>query len=245
MNSPQPPQGQSPYGQPQYGQPQYGQPQQGQPQYGPPPQYGQPQYGQPQHGQPQHGQPQYRQPGQEYGQPPASPAYGAAPAGYGAPAQQPAQQSYPAAGHAAPPAHPGPQGVAGQQQGIALTTKYFPLSWMLAFFKPKISVDGHELPVTSWGRNEIPLPPGQHHLHVHVPYLLPPRIGPADLPVMVHPGQPVELEYRAPVWVFSGGSLGPAPQKYNGMGATIAIFAVSMFLLLIMFILMIVAASAG
>lgn len=116
---------------------------------------------------------------------------------------------------------------------------------MLAFFKPKISVNGHELPVTSWGRNEIPLPPGQHHLHVHVPYFLPPQLGPADLPVTVQPGVPVELEYRAPVWSFSQGSLGPSPQKYNGMGAMLAVTLGAFGLIFLMFILIIVSAAIG
>jgi hypothetical protein len=76
----------------------------------------------------------------------------------------------------------------------------------------------------------FPVQPGQHQLHAHVPYFLPPRIGPADATVDVAPGQVVELEYRAPLWSFSAGSLGAPPQKYNGaaimIGIAVAVLAV-------------------
>lgn len=129
------------------------------------------------------------------------------------PPQHPQQPPYPQQ----PP--PGPAG----QPAIAVTTKFMWLSWFFFFIKPKIFLNGHEVPAV-WGRNVVPVQPGQHHLHVYVPYFLPPKVGPAELPVPVHPGQPpVELEYRAPLWAFSKGSLGPPPQKYNGMGITIGL----------------------
>ena len=64
---------------------------------------------------------------------------------------------------------------------------------------------------------------GRYHVHVYTPYWLPTRVGPADYAVVVNPGQLVELEYKAPLFTFSRGSLGPPPQSYNGIGATIAI----------------------
>jgi hypothetical protein len=106
---------------------------------------------------------------------------------------------------------------------IAVTTKFLWLAWFFFFIKPKIFLNGHEV-AAAWGRNVIPVQPGQHHLHVYVPYFLPPKVGPADATVPVQPGQqPVELEYRAPVWAFSRGSLGPPPQQYHGLVATVAI----------------------
>jgi hypothetical protein len=110
----------------------------------------------------------------------------------------------------APP--PGPGGSA-----IALTTKFFPLSFIFLLVKPNVTVDGYQVPQNSWGRTVIPVAPGQHAVHVHTPYFLPPKVGPADTVVPVGPGQTVEVEYRAPAWAFSAGSLGPPPQKYNGM----------------------------
>jgi hypothetical protein len=51
--------------------------------------------------------------------------------------------------------------------------------------------------------------------------------------VNVGGGQPVELEYRAPAFAFSPGSLGTPPQKYNGMGLTIALMVVPLVIVLI------------
>ncbi|MFI5932274.1 hypothetical protein [Actinoplanes sp. NPDC051494] len=121
----------------------------------------------------------------------------------------------------------------GQEGGgaIALTLKYHWLAFMLGLFKPEVTLNGHPV-ANAWGRTVIPVPPGQHHLHVHVPYLLPPRIGSADLPVPVQPGQTVELEYRAPMVAFMGGALGAPPQKYPGMIVTIILSVVALLLIL-------------
>lgn len=133
--------------------------------------------------------------------------------------QQPYQQQQYQQYQQQPPPSGGP---GGGETAIAVTTKFMWLSWFFFFIKPKIFVNGHEVAAV-WGRNAIPVQPGQHQLHVYVPYFLPPKVGPADLAVPVHPGQTVELEYRAPLWAFSAGSLGPPPQQYKGMGLTIGI----------------------
>ncbi|MDT5397616.1 MAG: hypothetical protein QOK33_847 [Mycobacterium sp.] len=107
--------------------------------------------------------------------------------------------------------------------------------------KPKIFVDGHESPPAAWGRTVLPARPGQHQVHVYTPYFLPSRVGPADATADVRPGQVTELEYKAPLWSFSPGSLGVGPQKYNGVGITIAViaipFAIMIFFLLLMTLL--------
>ena len=94
---------------------------------------------------------------------------------------------------------------------------------------------------SGWGRTHLPARPGQHHVHVHVPYFLPPKLGPADATADVRPGQVAELEYKAPMWAFSAGSLGVGPQKYNGVGITIAIVAIPfviVFLLILFFVVL-------
>lgn len=129
-----------------------------------------------------------------------------------------------------PGAHPPP----GPPQGggaVAVTLKYNRLAFLLGLFKPVVQLNGHQVG-NAWGRTVVPVPAGQHHLHVHVPYLLPPRVGVADLGVTVHPGQTVELEYRAPMVAFMRGALGAPPQKYPGMGVTIALFVVVAVMLL-------------
>jgi hypothetical protein len=118
-----------------------------------------------------------------------------------------------------------------------VTTHFFPLAWLFLFIKPKIFVDGQESPPANWGRNVVPARPGHHQVHVYTPYFLPARVGPADALVDVQPGQLFELEYKAPVWSFSPGSLGVGPQKYNGVGITIAIIAIP-FAIILLFILL-------
>jgi hypothetical protein len=125
-----------------------------------------------------------------------------------------------------PPPHQQYYGQPAQGDGIALTLKYFPLAFLLAFFKPVVRVDGQPFQVPWNQRTVIPVMPGQHHLHVHTPYLLPSEVGKADLGVNVGGGQPIEVEYRAPLFMFSPGSLGAPPQKYNGVLPTVLLIVV-------------------
>jgi hypothetical protein len=118
-----------------------------------------------------------------------------------------------------PPAQPMPGAT------LAVTAKFFPMAFFFFFVKPAITIDGYPVPAV-WGRNAIPVVPGRHQLHVHTPYFLPSRVGPADATVDLAPGQTVELEYRSPVVVFLNGALGAPPQKYPGMVALIVIYVV-------------------
>jgi len=122
---------------------------------------------------------------------------------------------------------------------MVLTLKYHPLAFILGLLTPVVTVNGQRIQAR-WGRNEIPMPSGQYQLHIHAPYLIPSRIGTADTIVPVAPGQIIDVEYRAPVWVFSAGSLGPPPQQYNGLGAQIGIMAGCFGITLLMIILLLV-----
>ena len=161
-------------------------------------------------------------PPQQY-RPPTPPQYGQPPA-----PQQPGQQ-------------PSPYGQSAD--GIVVNTQFFPLAWLLFFFKPKIAVDGQEMPVSGWGRTHLPARPGQHRVQVHVPYFLPSKLGQAEATADVRPGQVAELEYKAPLWSFSAGSLGVGPQKYNGVGITLAVVAIPFILLFLVILLTIVLAA--
>lgn len=131
-----------------------------------------------------------------------------------------------------PPNQPYGQQQPGQPYGqqvpaaaLALTAKFFPLAFFFFFVKPAITVDGYRI-LGAWGRNVVPLAPGRHQLEVYTPYFLPSRVGPAALVFDVVPGQTLEIEYRSPLVVFLGGSLGAPPQKYNGMWFTIVVYIV-------------------
>ncbi|MFT4085557.1 MAG: hypothetical protein QM658_00125 [Gordonia sp. (in: high G+C Gram-positive bacteria)] len=134
------------------------------------------------------------------------------------------------------PGTPQTQQFSGGVQGLVLTAKYFPLAFVFALLKPTIEVDGRPVPA-QWGENSIPLSPGQHHVHVHVPYILPSKVGPADTDFAVAPQETVSLEYRPPLWTFSPGSLGEGPQPYNGRGIFLALMTVPIALAIILIVL--------
>ncbi|MFI1990654.1 hypothetical protein [Actinoplanes sp. NPDC020271] len=89
---------------------------------------------------------------------------------------------------------------------------------------PRITIDGHEVAVHGWGVQHFDLiPGGPHNIKIHVPYVLPRRVGRAALDFMV-PEQGVALEYMAPAFTFAKGNLGaPGAQKSSGFRATWAI----------------------
>jgi hypothetical protein len=182
-----------------------------------PPQGG---YGQqPDYGYPHN--PQSQQYGQQGGYPQQPPGYSPQ-GGYpqqGYPQQQPPpQQQYPND---------------GSTGWLRIDTKFFWLMWVLFFVKPVIIIDGQRMPNTQWRQNVFPLPAGQHHVLVYFPWLFPAQPGRIEQWIPVHPGQAIDVEYRAPMWVFSPGSLGPAPQKYNGVGIVVALYAVFFVLMLL------------
>ena len=217
-----------------------------QPASGGPGGYGQPTSGSGYGGQPTSGPAYGGQPtsGPGYGgQPTSGPGYGAQP-GYGQqPGYDPSQGGY----GAQQPGYGPPAGGygGGGGDGIALTLKFFPLAFLLMFFKPVVTINGQPYQVPWNQRTPIPLPPGQYHVHVHTPYLIPTQVGKADLAVNVGGGQPVELEYRAPLFMFSPGSLGTPPQKYNGVGPTIALIAVPFVIMLICCCFSIISSNSG
>ncbi|MFG1682961.1 hypothetical protein ACGFNP_22540 [Nonomuraea sp. NPDC049269] len=128
----------------------------------------------------------------------------------------------------------------GARAHLVIDVKRHWLGALLALITPKIILNGHVM-LGRWGRNTIPLPPGQHHLHVHLPYFLPARIGPADLTIWLQPGMALELEYRAPLWAYSRGALGTAPQPWNGKGCMITLLAIPAATLVLLLILIVVA----
>lgn len=177
-----------------------------------------------------------------HGHAPGAPQYGPAPvaAPYAPPPGGP--QSY--GGHPqhgagpqpAPVPAPAPGLGPGQGQGtgqVVIDIKHHPLALAFHLMTPMITINGQ--PSSGrWGRNALPLPPGRHHVHIHLPYILPSRIGAAALTVPVQAGQSVELEYRAPMWAFSPGAFGPPPQPWNGMAALLLVVAIPFGLLFLM-----------
>jgi len=128
------------------------------------------------------------------------------------------------------------------REGIAITTRFSPLMWLFATVTPKIFVNGYQMPVAGWGPVVFPLAPGQYQVHVHTPYFFPQRVGPADYAAIAYPGQFIELEYKAALLTFSRGSLGPPPQRYDGMAVMIGVMAAAGLLIFAMAAIVAVAA---
>ncbi|MBO3744253.1 hypothetical protein [Actinoplanes flavus] len=112
---------------------------------------------------------------------------------------------------------------------IAVTLRYPPLAFLLRLYTPVLEIDGQAVPA-GWGRFVQSVGSGEHRVHVHVPYLLPSRIGAADVTVLALPGRTVELEYRAPLLSFLHGALGAPPQRYPGARAAWALLTVAVTL---------------
>lgn len=136
-----------------------------------------------------------------------------------------------------PPYQPPPQQPqAGEGLVIDVTSPPVLLSWA-GMITPVITVNDWPLPTSTQGRNALPLPPGPYRVHVHLPYVMPKRMGPADCQVTVQPGQWVHLEYKPPLWSFSRGSLGPPPQSYNGLVPMVAVIGGCMLFVLLMLVI--------
>ena len=111
------------------------------------------------------------------------------------------------------------------------------MSFQFAAVNPALTLNGWPVPTSFWGRNVVPVPPGEYQLHLHTPYFFPKKLGPADYRAVLQPGQWIELEYKAPLWNFSKGSLGPPPQGYKGVAPTVALIGGCVVLVALMMIL--------
>lgn len=120
---------------------------------------------------------------------------------------------------------------------ITLRTPPLPVSW--ARLAPAdISINGWPVPAPTKGRNVVPAPPGHYRIHVHLRYLAPRRMGPADHDADVTTGQWTEVEYKPPLWTLGKGSLGPPPQRYNGMVPILLLLAASVIVGVSMLLIM-------
>ncbi|MEU1985202.1 hypothetical protein [Nocardia sp. NPDC019395] len=118
------------------------------------------------------------------------------------------------------------------------------MAFILALTKPKILVNGQQVPNTRWGANHIPVGAGNYHLRVSTPWLI--DMGPADVAVPMQPGQAVRYYYRTPAFFFLKGAIGPVPQKTPGMVAMFVIWGISgVFILLMVLMMIILMASAS
>lgn len=122
---------------------------------------------------------------------------------------------------------------------LVLNTKPVMLSGFLT--SPGVTINGHPV-AAKWGETAYQLPAGQYHVAVKVNYIFP--FGDASTPVQIVPGQAATVYYAAPNGVFFSGAIGFEPQKNPGLWITWAALGVVLFLVVLMFVLIAIAAMS-
>lgn len=98
-----------------------------------------------------------------------------------------------------------PMGAQPGQSGINVRTKFFPLAFLLFFFKPRLCLDGGPPETNPWGEKFFPVAPGRHSVRCYVPYLYMRFMGDATIEVDVPADGVVAVQWRAPLIVFLTG----------------------------------------
>ena len=93
-----------------------------------------------------------------------------------------------------------------EQGTINIHSSFLFLQWVFFIFKPTISIDGGEPQKHGWGESNHPVAPGQHTVHIEIPYIFT-KVGKATETVNVVTDQTVALSYRPPLLVFMKGRL--------------------------------------
>lgn len=127
----------------------------------------------------------------------------------------------------------------GAQLGaLSITYAFPPAAFLYQRTKPRLQVDGVDVPVPGWGTHRVAVTPGPRDVKVWVPYVLPRRAGKARAKVTVPAGRQVSLEYVAPALTFRGGSLGaPGQQKSAGYSTVMILNVVAVAVVLVLIIL--------
>ena len=97
--------------------------------------------------------------------------------------------------------------------GIELNSKFWWIQWLFIFCKPRIRINGGEFQKSNWGKNFIPLEPGNYNIEVSIRYMFR-HIGHSSIYLKIYEGEIARLKYRTPIFVFSGGKLVEIP-NYN------------------------------
>jgi hypothetical protein len=121
---------------------------------------------------------------------------------------------------------------------LSITYGFPPAAFLYQRTRPRLRVDGVDVPVPGWGTHRVPVAPGPRTVEVWVPYVLPRRAGKARAKVTVPAGQDVSLAYLAPAVTFLGGSLGaPGQQKSAGYSTVMTLNVVAIATVLVLIIL--------
>ena len=114
------------------------------------------------------------------------------------------------------------------QAVIEIQASYFPLAFLLAFFKPKASINGGQPFPISWGTTPVPVAPGRYQVDVWLPYLFFTTMGKNGAVIDVPAGGAVRVSWRSPWLVFLQGKItvaGPWPLAEGAPGSQAAPWA--------------------
>lgn len=108
---------------------------------------------------------------------------------------------------------------------LDIRPSFFPLAFLLYFFKPYYSINGSPATVGQWKQNNVPVPPGQYHVSVWLKYLFRPQMGLSTIVVNVPPGAAAVVTWRAPHTIFGTGRIaivgvGPLADPHMNPGQT-------------------------
>ncbi|MGC5019703.1 hypothetical protein [Micromonospora sp. DT47] len=122
-----------------------------------------------------------------------------------------------------------------RQATVDITLSHPAATFLYRATKPRMRLDGVEIPARGWGIHRLPVTPGRHRLEVWVPYVLPRKAGRASHEFLVGEGKKLELEYLAPTVTFARGSLGaPGEQKSVGHSTVMVLNIVAAVVVLVM-----------
>jgi hypothetical protein len=94
----------------------------------------------------------------------------------------------------------------GTATGIQVTTKIFPLAFILLFFKTNVAID-ETTSVQPWGSHFFSVAPGNHEVAVSFRYIFSKTMGENRITAEVRPGQVTHVRYRSPFIIFMRGSI--------------------------------------
>ena len=91
---------------------------------------------------------------------------------------------------------------------IRLHPRFFPLAFLLFFFRPRVRIDGGEQRSIGWfTTTDLQVSPGTHRVTVDHGYFVPSWNHKAEIDVTLQEGQTVTLRYRARVLAFLPGKI--------------------------------------
>lgn len=116
---------------------------------------------------------------------------------------------------------------------VTIQASYPAIAFTMALFKPVLELPDRTRIPLNWGTTQVYLPAGAYQVRIFVPYLWDTCVGHLNLDTRY--GQPVTVYYAVPYWAFASAAVGYEPQQHPGLGIYLAVLAIPVVLLLLLF----------